>query len=138
MDEEFIFPFDAVTVKIWHGGRFKNVSNGDLVYEGGVGRTFAVDPDEICYFYLIELGKKCGDYEIEGVFYLIPGLNLTNGLRKVNGDNECRDMIDLALKFRCVDVYIYHGLHKEPTISPTPAPKTQTHVDVMSSDTFQI
>lgn len=108
-------PFDAVTLKIWHGGVFKNVANGALIYEGGRGRTFEVDPDELCYWDLIDLGKKCGEYrKIEGVSYLIPNLTLVNGLRKVINDKDCLELANLASKFRCVEVYLLHGLDEPP------------------------
>ncbi|XP_056690438.1 uncharacterized protein [Spinacia oleracea] len=118
------------TLKIWHGGVFKKVANGETIYEGGRGRTFPVDVDELCWWDLEVLAKKCGGYEnIDGLFYLIPGLSLANGLRKVYEDVEVLKMAELVLKYRCVELYVYHG---------TELPNQETTIispqnDVMSS-----
>ena len=52
---------EEVTLQFWHGGLFKNNLN-KLQYLGGKGRTFHVDPDELCWFWLEELAKECGPY----------------------------------------------------------------------------
>lgn len=97
------------TLKFWHSGVFKKVSNGETVYEGGRGRTFNVDIDELCWWDLEDLAKKCGHESIEGLYYLIPGQSLANGLRKVYKDEEVLKLAELVLKYRCVELYVFHG-----------------------------
>ncbi|XP_056690232.1 uncharacterized protein [Spinacia oleracea] len=101
------------TVKFWHSGVFKKVSNGETVYEGGRGRTFNVDIDELCWWDLEDLAKKCGHESIEGLYYLIPGQSLANGLRKVYKDEEVLKLAELVLKYRCVELYVFHGENYE-------------------------
>ncbi|XP_056695664.1 uncharacterized protein [Spinacia oleracea] len=101
----------VVTLKIWHGGIFKTVNNGQLVYEGGKGKTCQIDSDVLCWWDLLDLAKKCGNYStIEGLCYLIPGQPLGNGLRKVYDDAQVLEMTELALKMRCIEVYVNHGV----------------------------
>uniref|UniRef100_A0A803MIV1 PB1-like domain-containing protein n=1 Tax=Chenopodium quinoa TaxID=63459 RepID=A0A803MIV1_CHEQI len=77
-------PFVAVTLEFWHGGQFRIVANGHLVYEGGKGSTREISPDEICYWDLILLAREVSNGKtVEGVYYLILGLSMENGLRKV-------------------------------------------------------
>lgn len=59
---------------------------GNLIYVRAEGRSSIVDPHELCWFYLVELAVKCGSYKkADTIHYLLPGLNLNNGLRKVLG-----------------------------------------------------
>ncbi|KNA20335.1 hypothetical protein SOVF_052970 [Spinacia oleracea] len=99
-----------VTLKIWHGGIFKTVNNGQLVYEGGKGKTCQIDSDVLCWWDLLDLAKNCGNYStIEGLCYLIPGQPMANGLRKVYDDAQVLELTELALKSRCIEVYVNHG-----------------------------
>ena len=51
--------------------------------------TFNVDPNELCWFGLEELAKKCGPYmKSEEVYYLTLGKSLDEGLRRVYDDKE--------------------------------------------------
>uniref|UniRef100_A0A803MHA7 PB1-like domain-containing protein n=1 Tax=Chenopodium quinoa TaxID=63459 RepID=A0A803MHA7_CHEQI len=61
----------------------------------GQGRTFSVDPDLLCSFYLVELIMKCARYDgrIQGFLYLVPGLSMVDGLRKVTDDESMTKMI---------------------------------------------
>uniref|UniRef100_A0A803LIX4 PB1-like domain-containing protein n=1 Tax=Chenopodium quinoa TaxID=63459 RepID=A0A803LIX4_CHEQI len=93
------------SLRYWHGGSFKIVGNGELVYMGGKGRTFQVSPDELCYWELLELGTKCGDYiNIDALYYLVPGKSLADGLRKIAGDAEVLEMGEIVMKHRSIDV----------------------------------
>ncbi|KAL2936536.1 putative Xaa-Pro aminopeptidase PEPP [Bienertia sinuspersici] len=83
--------FDSTTLKIWHGGAFKNGRNGDLIYVGGNAKTFEIDPDVL--------------YTTE------------NGLRKVENDDTVREMIELMKNSRCLEVYVLHGLDV-PALTP--------------------
>ncbi|KAL2937466.1 putative cytosol aminopeptidase [Bienertia sinuspersici] len=105
-----------------------------LVYEGGKAKTFTSDCDELCYFDLVRLGKQCGEYEdIKGVYFLIPGLSLLNGLRMLCGDNEVVEFSRLATKYRCVDLYVCHK-GDSPLICPTESESVQTHFQPMSEN----
>uniref|UniRef100_A0A803L511 PB1-like domain-containing protein n=1 Tax=Chenopodium quinoa TaxID=63459 RepID=A0A803L511_CHEQI len=92
---------------MWHGGVFETGNNGQLRYRNGEGRTFSIDPDELCSFYLVELVMKCAKYDgrIKGFLYLVPGLSMVDGLRKVTDDESMRDMIQVAEKYRGVESY---------------------------------
>uniref|UniRef100_A0A803LCE1 PB1-like domain-containing protein n=1 Tax=Chenopodium quinoa TaxID=63459 RepID=A0A803LCE1_CHEQI len=84
---EFYYP------KILAWGTYKIIRNGELVYSGGEGRIFSVDPDELCYFDFIGMAKSCGQYKgIDGLFYLVPGMYLVDGIRKIGGDAEVIEM----------------------------------------------
>uniref|UniRef100_A0A803N241 PB1-like domain-containing protein n=1 Tax=Chenopodium quinoa TaxID=63459 RepID=A0A803N241_CHEQI len=85
---------------MWHGGVFETGNNGQLRYRNGEGRTFSIDPDELCSFYLVELVMKCARYDgrIKGFLYLVLGLSMVDGLRKVTDDESMRDVIQVAEK----------------------------------------
>ncbi|KAL2934028.1 Halomucin [Bienertia sinuspersici] len=114
--------FDNVTVRFWHGGKFKHVATGELIYIGGQGKTYEVDPDEFSYFDFIDLAKKCANYGvIEGLYYLLPGQGLLEGLRKVVDDGVVPEMVDLAVKYRTIEMYVLHEkLEPNYIISPEP------------------
>ncbi|KAL2924184.1 Collagen alpha-1(XXVII) chain [Bienertia sinuspersici] len=98
------------------GGTFKRNSTG-LQYIGGMGKTFQLDADELCWWFLQQLVKKCGDYaSVERIFYLNPGESLDGGLRKVYSDNEVREMGAVALKWRSIELYVQHGVD-EPVMA---------------------
>ncbi|KAL2939828.1 Transposase for insertion sequence element IS1081 [Bienertia sinuspersici] len=113
--------FDNVTIRFWHGGGFTTVGNNDMVYKGGVGRNFFVDPDELCYWDVVEFGRKCGHDNVLGMYYLVPGMSLENGLRKIIGDEEVLQMGEIAVKYRAVEVYLLHS-EVEPNLSPCEQP----------------
>ena len=82
-----------------------------LHYLGGKERRFNVDPDELCWFWLKELTKKCGPYmKIEETYYLILGKNLKDGLRRVYADKENLHMAEILLTYGCIDLYALHGV----------------------------
>ncbi|KAL2900176.1 putative cell division protein WhiA [Bienertia sinuspersici] len=97
---------------MWHGGMFKKMGSG-LKYIGGQGRTFEVDSDELCWFYLVELAKKCGDYcTIDQIYYVKPDAEtLEKGLTRVFSDDEVRMMIGDVLKTRSVQCFVVDGLN---------------------------
>ncbi|KMT17588.1 hypothetical protein BVRB_2g036860 [Beta vulgaris subsp. vulgaris] len=93
----------SATLRFRHGGLFKTPKNG-LVYLGGECKTFEVDPDELCWWWIEKLAKKCGGYKkICEVHYLLPGLSLEEGLRRVYDDNEVREMTTVLVKKGFVD-----------------------------------
>uniref|UniRef100_A0A803MTA1 PB1-like domain-containing protein n=1 Tax=Chenopodium quinoa TaxID=63459 RepID=A0A803MTA1_CHEQI len=91
-----------ITLKMWHGGAFEFGNNGQLRYRNGEMRTFSIDPDELCSFYLVGLVMNCARYDgrIKGFLYLVPGLSMVDGSRKVTEDQSMRDMIEVAEKNR--------------------------------------
>ena len=95
-----------------------------MEYLGGKKRRFNVDPDELCWFWLKELAKKCGPYmKIKEIYYLILGNNIEDGLRTVYADKEVLHMVEIVLAYGCIDLYVLHGVD-EPNVVPmidTPA-----------------
>uniref|UniRef100_A0A803MGQ6 PB1-like domain-containing protein n=1 Tax=Chenopodium quinoa TaxID=63459 RepID=A0A803MGQ6_CHEQI len=120
--------FENVTLRFWYGGRFKHVvGKEELVYMGGMGRTFQVAPDELCYWELVHFGKKCGDYsDIAGLYFLVPNLSLADGLRKITEDAEVLEMGEIVMKHRSVDVYVLHS-REEPHLSPENPSPSDSH-----------
>ncbi|KAL2899991.1 Mediator of DNA damage checkpoint protein 1 [Bienertia sinuspersici] len=101
---------NKVCLRFWHGGLFKEDRQGHMCYVGGQGRTFSIDADELCWWYLRDLVKNCGDYgEINCIYSLNPGKSLTEGLCKVYNDEEVRKRAEVVCKYRCVDLYVKHG-----------------------------
>ncbi|KAL2943716.1 UDP-N-acetylglucosamine--N-acetylmuramyl-(pentapeptide) pyrophosphoryl-undecaprenol N-acetylglucosamine transferase [Bienertia sinuspersici] len=104
----------TVTLKFWHGGLFKKDKNGDLFYN--------VDADELCWWFLRDLASRCGSYrkdKIQTIYYLMPGMSLAEGLRRVYSDLEVRQMGKILLKYRCIDLYVLHGVD-EPELLDEP------------------
>ncbi|CAH9125871.1 unnamed protein product [Cuscuta epithymum] len=113
---------DHVSLTFWHGGLFRKQDN-ELVYLNGNSRTFEVDPDELCWFWLEELAKKCGTYNIiDEIFYLIPGLTFDKGLRRVYNDKEVLEMTEILMRFKSLDCYVLHGIDKEDLVLLLPSP----------------
>uniref|UniRef100_A0A803MZM6 PB1-like domain-containing protein n=1 Tax=Chenopodium quinoa TaxID=63459 RepID=A0A803MZM6_CHEQI len=132
--------FQKISLKVWHGGGFKTVANGELVYERGRGRTKSVDPDELSYFDLLELAKECSNGKaVEGVLYLIPGLSLCNGLRRINNDNDAVEVASLGRNYRGVELYVLHAEDdldldpQEPKNPPSLLPYLQKKPTLTSS-----
>ncbi|KMT10522.1 hypothetical protein BVRB_5g116460 [Beta vulgaris subsp. vulgaris] len=130
--------WDTVTLRYWHGGRFKEASTGQLIYAGGQGKTIGVVPDELCFWETMDMAKKCGDYStVEAVFYLLPGMGLKDGLVKVEDDKSVIALCDIAKKQKSVDLYVLYQQayptfpHKSPskspskTVTPSQPPETQ-------------
>ncbi|KAL2904518.1 Trafficking kinesin-binding protein 1 [Bienertia sinuspersici] len=129
---------DSVTLRIWHGGLFK-VTNKRLEYVGGHVRTFAVDPDELCWFYLKELALKCGQYnEIHEIYYLLPHCTMDEGLKRVYDDKEVLEMCDVVLENRGIDLFAIHNMSNTPkeVVSPSkntpPSPRSQKQIEPSS------
>ncbi|KAL2943025.1 AdoMet-dependent rRNA methyltransferase spb1 [Bienertia sinuspersici] len=118
---------ESITLKYFHGGVFKKLDRG-LVYWGGHIKTFEVDPDELCGFWLKDLVRKCGVYEnVECIYYLLPNMTLERGLRKVFTDDEVREMVEIASKDRCMDLYVYHG-GQSPERPPRRSPRNKDSI----------
>ncbi|KAH9622335.1 hypothetical protein KSS87_017553 [Heliosperma pusillum] len=67
----------TVTLKIWHGGNFKRVEKR-VVYMSRSFRTVGIDPDELCWFTLVEEAEKYGGFNrnVDAIFFM----NLNVGL----------------------------------------------------------
>ncbi|KAL2940963.1 Na(+)-translocating NADH-quinone reductase subunit F [Bienertia sinuspersici] len=106
-------------LKVWHGGKFKTDKNNNLSYVGGEGKTFEVDPDQLCGFFITDLAKRCGEYaDVEGVYYLMPGMSLLEGLVKVFDDDEVRKMVEVGTKNRSIELFVQHGVQAPILIEP--------------------
>ncbi|CAH9106999.1 unnamed protein product [Cuscuta epithymum] len=121
---------DRVSLIFWHGGLFMK-KNDKLLYLNGECKSFDIDPDELCWFWLEELAKKCGSYtRIEEIYYLVPGLPLDNGLRRVYNDREVLEMSEIVLKARSLDLYVVHGLDQAEQVIMLPStPNTKTSIE---------
>uniref|UniRef100_A0A803MWQ4 Uncharacterized protein n=1 Tax=Chenopodium quinoa TaxID=63459 RepID=A0A803MWQ4_CHEQI len=64
------------------------------------------------------------DGRIKGFLYLVPGLSLVDGLRKVTDDESMRDMIQLAEKYRGVEVRSSSRKKSQPLNIVEPSQKT--------------
>uniref|UniRef100_A0A803N506 PB1-like domain-containing protein n=1 Tax=Chenopodium quinoa TaxID=63459 RepID=A0A803N506_CHEQI len=126
-------PFGAVTLKYWYGGSFKTSRNGTLVYEGGIGRTFSIDPDQLCWWWLEDFAKHCGVENVEALLYLEPGEPLESGLRKVYSYNEVNGMREMLLKFRCVEIYVHKGVEL-PKLHPMPTQVQKKKAEPLTHD----
>ncbi|KAL2925959.1 Plastocyanin [Bienertia sinuspersici] len=133
---------DIVCLKVWHGGFFGFDNRKKLRYFSGEGKTFNVDADELCGFYINELVLKCGNYSnIEAVYYRIPGEDLDVGLVKVFDDEEVRKMTEVVLESRGVELYVVHrgspGVKEIPIASPSKAPSVsvaQENIDATAQN----
>ncbi|KAL2940259.1 Leishmanolysin-like peptidase [Bienertia sinuspersici] len=116
--------WDTVTLRFWHGERLNVANTGEMICVGGQGRKFKVDPDELCYWKILEMAKKCGNYStIIDVFYLVPSISLLEGLRKVADDSAVIAIGDLVMKYRTLDLYV---LHEEHALNLRPANQLET------------
>ena len=72
-----------------------------------MGRTFDVDPVDLCLKYLMNLGEMCVNSKIiEGLFYCVPGLALKEDLRKIVVEDDAFQLGQTAILNRYVDVYV--------------------------------
>ncbi|KAL2892558.1 50S ribosomal protein L34, partial [Bienertia sinuspersici] len=64
-------------------------------------------PYELCGFDLRQHAKSCGGYgDIEGLYYLVPSMCISEGLKKVFTDDEVRRMADLTVNTSLEDLSI--------------------------------
>ncbi|XP_057251345.1 uncharacterized protein LOC109134136 [Beta vulgaris subsp. vulgaris] len=121
-----------VCIRMWHGGQFKKNKYGNLDFVGGDARTFQVDADELCWFYLEELANKCGKYSsISEIYYLTPHCkSFEQGLKRVYNDSEVRIMTELVLKNRFIDCYVVHGVDTAEVVLEIEGGETQSQTKV--------
>ncbi|KAL2944775.1 Mediator of RNA polymerase II transcription subunit 13 [Bienertia sinuspersici] len=110
----------TATLRFWHGGLFKKLKTG-LQYVGGEGRTFLVDVDELCWWFLEQMARKCGAYKkIVEIYYLMPHSTLDEGLKRVYNDKEVLEMAEVVLKHKALDLYVVHGVDLPEVIIGVP------------------
>ena len=84
----------ALNFEIHHGGKF--VRNLDLVYLGGSSSFVEnVDLDRLGYFEVQDICFDVGAARTSTYHYLIPGSNLEQGLRLINGDDDVVYMCEI-------------------------------------------
>ncbi|KAL2902675.1 Mediator of RNA polymerase II transcription subunit 13, partial [Bienertia sinuspersici] len=89
-------------------------------YVGGEGRTFLVDVDELCWWFLDQMARKCGAYKkIVEIYYLMPHSTLDEGLKRVYNDKEVL-MAEVVLKHKALDLYVVHGVDLPEVIIGVP------------------
>ncbi|KAL2930452.1 Plasmid recombination enzyme type 3 [Bienertia sinuspersici] len=98
---------EGISLRFWHGDLFKKGNNGRLDYVGGMGRVFAVDPDQLC------------------------GKELDQGLRRVYADSEVLEMAEIGIKNRGIDLYVLYSVDKPDILDPK---EVATRGEIESSD----
>lgn len=84
----------SFTFEIHYGGTF--VWNPNLEYVGGnVETIYNIDPDKHSYFEIQAICLDLGTLGTSSFHYLIPGGNLVQGLRLINGDDDVVYMCEL-------------------------------------------
>ena len=73
--------------------------------------------------------------KISSILYLFPGKSLDEGLRKVYTDNEVRELIDIVMNSKVVELYVVYGTDN-PEVIPLPleGPSTQYTVPTNTSE----
>uniref|UniRef100_A0A803MM43 PB1-like domain-containing protein n=1 Tax=Chenopodium quinoa TaxID=63459 RepID=A0A803MM43_CHEQI len=94
--------------------------------DGGVGSV------TLKYWYE-DYAKKCGVSVIEGIYYLVPGLTLSDGLRRVYSDAEVLELSKLVIKFRCIEVYVLERV-EHPVLNPLDTPGKQKQTQPLDKD----
>ena len=84
-----------------------------MTYLGGMDRTFEVNPDNLCFDFLMSPAAKCIEQRyIEGLYYVKPGMTLKDGLRNVVREVGAFHLGKTAVESRFVDVYVVQTLPK--------------------------
>ncbi|KAL2930621.1 Antiviral helicase SKI2 [Bienertia sinuspersici] len=111
----------SVTLRFWHGGVLKRTNRG-LQYVGGQAKNYAVDPDELCWFFLKQLAEKCGPYnDVHEILYLTPHCSMDDGLKRIYNDKEVLEMGAIVVENRSIDLFTIHG--KDPQNQPKNQPE---------------
>ncbi|KAL2894211.1 putative hemoglobin and hemoglobin-haptoglobin-binding protein 2 [Bienertia sinuspersici] len=129
----------SVTLRFWHGGVLKRTNRG-LQYVGGQAKNYAVDPDELCWFFLKQLAEKCGPYnDVHEILYLTPHCSMDDGLKRVYNDKEVLEMGAIVVENRSIDLFTIHGSNNtlETCVSPTNMTPPQKSSPVRRSPRFK-
>ncbi|XP_065629274.1 uncharacterized protein LOC136067409 [Quercus suber] len=103
----------AFNFEIHHGGQF--VWNPDLVYLGGsTSLVDNVDPDRLSYFEIQGICSDVGAISTSRYHYLIPGGNLEQGLRLIDGDDDVVYMCEIHAAWPTNKITLYVEAGEEP------------------------
>lgn len=114
-------------------GQILEYIGGDyVVYHG-------LDPDLMCYFNLMKLAKETDNYHaIDELYYLVPGKNLKNGLRRVYDSKEVLEMVEYARKEGEVSLYAVHVVEQPVVVAEISQANTgQVHLELAQPNTGQ-
>ncbi|KAG5522713.1 hypothetical protein RHGRI_034754 [Rhododendron griersonianum] len=101
------------------------------MYLGGtVEMVDEIDPDLICFFDLKRVIMSYGYPTTSTMYYLIPSLGLTKGLRVLNSDIEVREMLDVYKGLPVICLYCEKGPEPLQIIYPdeVDVPHVETNV----------
>ncbi|KAL2932633.1 Hemoglobin and hemoglobin-haptoglobin-binding protein C [Bienertia sinuspersici] len=129
----------TATLRFWHGGVLKRTNRG-LQYAGGQAKNYAVDPDELCWFFLKQLAEKCGPYnDVHEISYLTPHCSMDDGLKRVYNDKDVLEMGAIVVENRSIDLFTIHGSNNTPEtyVSPKKMTPPQKSSPVRRSPRFK-
>ena len=103
----------AFNFEIHHGGQF--LWNPDLVYLGGsISFVDNVDPNKLSYFEIQDICSDVGAVSTSRFHYLIPGGNLEQGLRLINGDDDVVYMCEIHATWPTDKITLHVESGEEP------------------------
>ena len=69
----------------YHGGRFANVGDTVIYFDGHIFPRYGLDADRIGYLDLVDDVEQLGYSGIK-IYYRVSGLGLADGLREITDD----------------------------------------------------
>ncbi|KAL2924823.1 Antiviral helicase SKI2 [Bienertia sinuspersici] len=129
----------SVTLRFWHGGVLKRTNRG-LQYVGGQAKNYAVDPDELCWFFLKQLAENVVLTMMFMRYYTsLPHCSMDDGLKRVYNDKEVLKMGAIVVENRSIDLFTIHGSNNtlETSVSPTKMTPPQKSSPVRRSPRFK-
>ncbi|RYR13956.1 hypothetical protein Ahy_B04g070680 isoform A [Arachis hypogaea] len=108
---------ELLDIMFHHGGNFERGKDGRWTYTPDNRHCLGdLDVDRLDVFYLRNYFKELGYETMKEVWWQVPGMSLEVGLRRLDSDNELRELCNHGGKNNgVVDVYIEHGI-SEPEI----------------------
>ncbi|RYQ97940.1 hypothetical protein Ahy_B08g094015 [Arachis hypogaea] len=108
---------ELLDIMFHHGGNFERGKDGRWTYTPDNRHCLGdLDVDRLDVFYLRNYFKEIGYETMKEVWWQVPGMSLEVGLRRLDSDNELRELCNHGGKNNgVVDVYIEHGI-SEPEI----------------------
>ncbi|RYR30938.1 hypothetical protein Ahy_B01g055725 isoform A [Arachis hypogaea] len=108
---------ELLDIMFHHGGNFERGKDGRWTYTPDNRHCLGdLDVDRLDVFYLRNYFKELGYETMKEVWWQVPGMSLEVGLRRLDCDNELRELCNHGGKNNgVVDVYIEHGI-SEPEI----------------------
>ncbi|KAF7154676.1 hypothetical protein RHSIM_Rhsim01G0144900 [Rhododendron simsii] len=119
-----------VTLQLHHGGYFKLTPLATMYLGGTVEMVDEIDRDLVCYFDLKKVIMSYGYPTTTTMYYLIPSLGLTKGLRVLTSNIEVREMLDVYKGFLVIFLYCEKGPEPLQIIYPdeVDVPHMETNV----------